>query len=57
LAAGYGVTVALLGLLIGGGDPFRALVVMIVIGILLRIGAYLLIRRGQLERPPWWKWL
>jgi hypothetical protein len=33
------------------------LVVMIVIGVLFRLDAYVLIRRRGGERPPWWKWL
>jgi hypothetical protein len=33
------------------------LIVMIIIGVLFRLYAYLLIRRRGAERPPWWKWL
>jgi hypothetical protein len=56
-AAAYGVIVAALGLLIARGNPFWAVVVMIIIGAVFRVGAYLLIRRHGRERTPWWKWL
>lgn len=56
-AAAYGAIVAALGYVIGRGNLFWALVVMIVIGVLFRLYAYLLIRHRGTERPPWWKWL
>jgi hypothetical protein len=56
-AAAFGVVVAAIGLIIGRGNPFWALLAMISIGILIRIGAYVLIRRRGNRRPPWWKWL
>ena len=57
VAAAYGAIVATLGFVIGRGNLFWAVVVMIVIGVLFRFSAYLLIRRRATERPPWWKWL
>lgn len=57
LAAAYGAIVATVAYVVGGGNPFSMLVVMIVIGVLFRLYAYRLIRRRGDERPPWWKWM
>lgn len=56
-AAAYGMIAATLGYVIGRGNPFWMLVVMVVIGVLFRLWAYLLIRNRGADRPPWWKWL
>ena len=56
-ASAYGAIAATLGLLIGQGNLFWALIVMIAIGIIVRLTTYLLIRRRAGEHPPWWKWL
>jgi hypothetical protein len=56
-AAAFGLAVSALGLLIARGNPFGAVLVMITIGILIRVTAYVLIRRRGNRRPPWWKWL
>jgi RsiW-degrading membrane proteinase PrsW (M82 family) len=56
-AAVYGAVVAAVAYLVAGGNPLWMLIVMIVIGVLLRLYAYLVIRRRGAERPPWWKWL
>jgi 4-hydroxybenzoate polyprenyltransferase len=56
-AAAYGAIVATLGYVIGRGNLFWALVVMVIIGVLFRLYAYHRIRRRGDQRPPWWKWL
>ena len=56
-AAVYGAVVATIAYVVGGGNPFWMLVVMIVIGVVFRLYAYRLIRRRGEARPPWWKWL
>ena len=56
-AAAYGAVVATVAYLVAGGNPFRMLAVMIAIGALVRLYAYVLIRRRGAEPPPWWKWL
>ena len=56
-AAVYGAVVASVAYLVAGGNPFWMLGIMIIIGALFRLYAYLLIRRRGSERPPWWKWL
>ena len=56
-ASAYGAIAATIAYLIAQGNPFRILVVMIAIGILFRLYAYLLIRRRSHDQPPWWKWL
>lgn len=57
LAAIYGAVAATLGLIVGRGNPFWALVVMIVLGGLFRLWASIVIRRRGHERPKWWRWL
>jgi hypothetical protein len=57
VAAVYGAVVATIVYLVGGGNPFWMLVVMVVTGVLFRLYAYRLVRRRGDERPPWWKWL
>jgi hypothetical protein len=56
-AAVYGAVAAAVAYMVAGGNPLWTLIVMIVIGVLFRLYAYLLIRRRRAERPPWWKWL
>lgn len=56
-AAVYGMVVATIAYLVGRGNPFWMLVVMIIIGIGFRLYAYRLIRRRGDARPPWWRWL
>jgi CDP-diglyceride synthetase len=56
-AASYGAIVATIAYVVGGGNPFWMLVVMVVIGVLFRLYASRLIRRHGADRPPWWKWL
>jgi hypothetical protein len=56
-AAAYGAIVAIVGFVIGRGNLFFALVVMVLLGVLFRFYAYTRIRRQGSERPPWWKWL
>ena len=56
-AAAYGAIVATIGYVIGRGDLVVALLVMVAIGVLFRVWAYLRLRRAGHERPPGWKWL
>lgn len=56
-AAAYGAIAASIAYVIGRGNPFTMLVVMVVIGVLFRLYAFSIIRRRGSERPPWWKWL
>jgi hypothetical protein len=56
-AALYAVVVGGIGLIIGRGNIFVAVLFMFGVGILLRIWAYRRIRRAGADRPPWWKWL
>jgi hypothetical protein len=57
VAAAYGAIAASLGYVIGRGDLFWALVVMIVIGVLFRLYVHNRINRRGDEHPRWWKWL
>jgi uncharacterized membrane protein len=56
-AAVYGAIVAIVGYVIGRGNLFVALVVMVLLGVLFRFYAYTRIRRQGSERPRGWKWL
>ena len=55
--AAYGAIAATVAYVLGRGNPFWMLVIMIIIGIAFRLYAYLLIRRRGHDRPPRWKWL
>ncbi len=56
-AAAYGAIAATIAYVVGRGNLVVALLVMVVIGVLFRVGAYRRLRRAGGERPPWWKWL
>jgi hypothetical protein len=56
-ASAYGAIAATIAYLLSGGNPIVMLAIMVVIGILVRVYAYRLIRRRGAKRPPWWKWL
>jgi len=56
-AGAYGAISASLAYVIGRGNLFWMLAVMVIIGLGFRLCAYRLIRRRGDGRPPWWKWL
>jgi hypothetical protein len=56
-AAAFGAITASIAYVVSRGNLVAMLAVMVAIGILFRLYAYILIRRGGTERPPWWRWL